>query len=148
MSFWAAARTAWQLGGEYADAWTAAREAAERGEPVSRIVEAFASRTENKLDDEAVAALTAGVVWAIGKLQELSLWLAQVAEAIEDHGPTYLAKLKALTATLRTEGPKLLDALDQLAERAAGQAERVRVYASVAGVLCVRAVMRLEKLRA
>ena len=148
MSFWAAAKTAWFLGNEYGGAWEAAKQALDEGRPLTTIIEAFARQTEGKLDDEAVAILIAGIAQGIGLLQHAALRCGQFAEAIEEHAPVYLLRCKQLTLFLRVKVPEILEALDTFATMLAGKSEQLRSLASVVGVLCVRLVMRLEKLRA
>lgn len=129
MSFWESAKLAWKLGREYSGAWSAARDAIERGASVTEIVRTFADATENQLDDRAAEQLVLGIQHGIEVAQTVAVAAGRAAAWVEKNETDTLDAIARLSSAVERHGP------------------RVTSLVARAGVLATKAALRLDALR-
>lgn len=86
MTFLATAARAVRLAQQYTDAWEAALEALEHERPLPEVVRAFASKTENQLDDRAAEVLIDGLTRAIGVAETFAHFAAVASPKLAELG--------------------------------------------------------------
>lgn len=87
MAFFTAALSAVRAASEVRGAWSAASDVLANGGSLAAAVQAFADRTDNRLDDAAVAELLKGLDLAIDYSTRAAVVLVRSALWVEHHGP-------------------------------------------------------------
>lgn len=146
MSFLGAAWEAIKLGREYSGAVDTAAAVLRDGGSVTSALRAFALATEGKLDDDLVEKLDTGIRQAIGYAQRGASVAGRVAGFVEEHGSVIGATIRQGCAVVECRGPAVIEAARRIGARADELGDKAQDVASEAGVLCVRASVRLQRL--
>ncbi|MBY0274757.1 hypothetical protein K2Z84_05425, partial [Candidatus Binatia bacterium] len=129
MSFWSNLKAAWDVTSEGSRALTAARRAYDRGEPLTKVVAAWAANTDTPLDDKVVIELGRYLGVAVDSLQRLALIFVQVGIRLEMQAPVLIGRFVAGVAWVDRTVPPLLARLRAAADRAERSAALVRAHA-------------------